>query len=179
MYAFVLIPFLYGSGVFTSYVFMKKRKRVKFGWLLPIHNITMTVSYLFTCGTSLLIMDTISRNSNFTGDMLSTITICAYILTRFRELFDSFVIILRKRKKQLIAYHVLRRSSACVSVLLITAFPMKSFYICAIDSFVRIIVYLYYSLCSIGLGFCLKRYKKYIQSLDFIGTAAILIEFQM
>jgi hypothetical protein len=179
MYTFIFIPFLYGSCVFISYVFMEKRKRVKFGWLLPIHNMTMAVSYMFTCTTSIIVMNKISRNSNFTGSVLPTITIYVYIFARFCEIFDSFVIILRKRKKQLIAYHVLRRSSACFSILLLTTFQTNSFYICAIDSFVRIFVYLYYSLCSIGIGFFLKRYKKYIQSLDIIGNASILIISQM
>jgi uncharacterized protein YacL len=174
MYFCAIIPFIYGVLAWRTYVVMENRRRVKFGWLLLIHNATMILTYMCICGMVYMVMDDMSKDEYVSGDEFSKSMIYLYTFARFREIFDTFAILLRKRNKQLGAYHVIRRGSSCFSGLLLATLSMQTLLICGIDSIVQIIVYFYYSFCSIGLGFLLKRYKSCLNIFALASYVACL-----
>ena len=161
---------IYLAAVGYAREYMRTRRKIALGWLVPFHNGTLSlVNALVFFESSRLVYD--GRRE---GARVSTILLF-YYLTKVAALLDTFFLIFRKRSRRLTGSHFYSRVSPVFPVLpILYMSPDKAPVVlaCATDSLVASWVYLYYAFASLGLATLFRRAKPWIAGAQIAQTGS-------
>ena len=168
-----------GAAIFGVYMlatgfardYMKPRRKISLGWLLPLHNATLCLvnAFVFLKSSHAIYRDTSA----------STILLLHYI-ARVAALLDTFVLILRKRSRRLTWSHYYSRIAPVFPILPVAYLsPDKSgiVFACATESLVQSWVYLYYAFASLGLAILFRGVKHAIAYANVAQTGLATVNF--
>ncbi|KAH7822679.1 fatty acid elongase [Monocercomonoides exilis] len=95
-----------------------------------------------------------------------------YHLSKWYELIDSFIIVLKKSQKGLTFLHVLHHSGMMMMVVSWFAANFNTVWFpCAFNSIVHVVMYLYYGMSSLGHRWRLRHYITTFQLVQFSSGA--------
>lgn len=167
------ISLLYTVSVYGGYTLMRNRKRWSLGWFVPAHNLFLCVlsMYMFveTCLAVYNLYDNpVCTPMDYLDTRLSNVLYVHY-LSKIYEIVDTFMIIVKKKDRQLSFLHVYHHA-VMVFPVWNTAILLHpggaSYFACAINSFVHVWMYLYYGLASVGMGFLVKPIKPWLTTMQ-------------
>lgn len=174
---------LFLSSLYFLSKFMEKRKPFKLKWVAFGHNLVCTIISLVTACGMIKELIRLKVDDVFKGKYVSNL-LCLprgshlagplyfwgwiYHCTKFYELIDTYLIVLRKNQKGLTYLHVLHHSAMLFLVLewFYGGFAFLWFPV-VVNSGVHVVMYFYYSLVSIGIRFKYKNMITIIQLLQF------------
>ncbi|XP_028404844.1 elongation of very long chain fatty acids protein 4-like [Dendronephthya gigantea] len=185
--SFVAI-FCYLLFVYIGPNIMKHKQALEFKGLMMIYNIatallnvhifveilisTTALSYSYSC-----------QNLVFSDDPMElrlTSAMWYYFISKIIEMADTVFFVLRKKVNQVSFLHVYHHAT----MVIVTWIGIKwfgggqSFFSCMANSFVHIIMYVYYAMSAVPL---LKKYlwwKKYLTQLQLIQFVCIIVQTQ-
>jgi len=159
--------------------FMKDRKRFELNWLVAIHNFFLSaLSLVMFCGVSYHVFYIWLTSTDAWNDLLcdskhrlvnTPYNLWTYVfyLSKFYELFDTVIIVLKKRP--LIFLHVYHHIITMVLVYvmmddLVAVRWLPTIANCA----VHVPMYYYYAMSAMGVSLWWKKYVTKMQILQFV-----------
>jgi len=180
--------------IFINYIgpaLMKNRKPFDLRWLMVPYNISLVIInfYIFWQYGKIRLFgrnDLKCTARVYSGDKENLETyklaeICWYFyMSKYIELFDTVIFVLRKKERQLSRLHKIHHSTVPIMVLMTlrgepggynTFFPLA-------NSFVHVIMYTYYGISALGDNVTIHlKFKRYVTMTQMIQFILVLYYF--
>ncbi|KAK2948179.1 putative Elongation of very long chain fatty acids protein F [Blattamonas nauphoetae] len=179
----LLSAYLYLLSLYLLKKFMEPRKENKLKWFSAFHNFFLS---FFSGVTGIMILyeifrhrDRFSSNSEWLRNLFALpvgtpmkgrVYWWCYIygVTKWIELIDTWIILVRKAKKGITFLHVFHHSGMLTLPFLWFEAKFGAIWMpCMLNSFVHVIMYYYYGLASLGKRSRIRRYITLIQLIQF------------